>query len=149
MAAKDALTTTLNLDGFKNIPLKAFDRKALKKAYRESGRIIQQDAKRRINVKARQGNYPSKRTGRLVKSLKVKVSRPGLLAKVYHAKLADQKHFYAAFLHYGTKDRYGSKDGKSRGRITANKRNYITDALNAHADEIYVKLQKAMFEALG
>lgn len=134
----NALEAVLNLDGFQKIPRMEFRRAPLRKAFRRAGQSVAKAAKRKISGRlAGAGNYPSKRTGRMVRSLRVRVSRPGLLVKVYHEKRADMTDFYPAFLHYGTSRGLRARD------------NWIADALADHADDIRARLRDGLLEALA
>lgn len=133
-----ALQGYLRVEGFENIRLMQFKRGPLRKAFRQAGQAVAKEARKKINARFRghPGRYPLKRTGRLARSVRVRVSRPGLLVKVYHEKLSDQRDFYAAYLHYGT-----SRGVKARD-------NWIADALAERQSAIQSSLRHALDEAL-
>lgn len=132
-----ALEAVLNLDGFQKIPRMEFRRAPMRKAFRGAGQVVAKAARKRISARQAGEKYPAKRTGRLVKSLRVRVSKPGLLVKVYHEKRADMKDFYPAFLHYGTSRGLRARD------------NWIADALADHAADVRARLRDGLLEALA
>ncbi|QDQ87697.1 hypothetical protein FMZ60_08905 [Alcaligenaceae bacterium SJ-26] len=127
----------LEVEGFNKIPTQMFKRAPLRRAFRQSGQVVAKAARKKIAARVATSDYPARQTGRLLKSLKVKVSRSGLLTKVYHEKRQDQKDFYAAYLHYGT----------SRGLRPRD--NWIADALAAKEFEVRNTLARGMGEALA
>lgn len=133
----EAYVNLVGLEGFENIKLFQFKRGPMRKAFRSAGRLVAKEAKQKIN--ARSGgfsNYPAKRTGRLLKSLRVRVSKPGMLVKVFHEKRADQQDFYAAYLHYGTSKGLRARD------------NWIADALADCQGDVRSMLRQGLNEAL-
>lgn len=132
-----AFDTRVTFEGFTNIPQMAFNKKAMRKAYRDAGRVIQRDAKKRISYKRAIYDYPAKRKGGLHKSLIVKMSRSGMTAIVQHKTIPGSKYFYPAFLHYGTK-----RGLKPRG-------NYILDALEDRRSDAISIVKKGLLEALA
>lgn len=131
------LEAYLSLEGFENIKLIQFKRAPMRKAFRQGGRLVAKEAKQKISARsAGFSNYPSKRTGRLQKSLRVRVSKPGLLVKVYHQKRSDQHDFYAAYLHYGTSKGLRARD------------NWIADALSDVRPEVRSLIRAGLTEAL-
>lgn len=132
------LEAQLTLEGFNKISPRMFKRSSLRKAFRQSGQIVAKEARKKISARASGfSEYPVRRTGRLLKSLRVKVSKAGLLTKVYHEKRQDQKDFYAAYLHYGT-----SRGLKSRD-------NWIADALADMEPDVRQVLSRGLEEALA
>lgn len=137
MTQRASLDAVLKLDGFQNIPRTLFRRAPMRRAFRASGRVVAKAARQKISARASSGGYPAKRTGRLAKSLRVRVSKPGLLVKVYHEKRRDQDDFYAAYLYYGTSRGLRARD------------NWIADALADHEQDIRRTLEASMLEALA
>ena len=124
------------ISGFSRID---FDKKKIRKALRIEGRAVQKIARKLASKKLldSKGSYPAKQTGRLVRSIKVKVSRPGFLVKIAPQKTADMKDFYPAFLFYGSK------------KINlAPRQNYMTDALDARRESARSAILNALQGAL-
>ncbi|WP_417252747.1 hypothetical protein [Castellaniella sp.] len=132
-----AFDAVMQIQGFNHIPRTMFKRGPMRKAFRDAAQIVAKGARRRIASRLPVGNYPAKRTGRMVKSLRVRVSKAGLLAKVYHDKRPDQKDFYPAFLHYGTSRGLRARD------------NWIADALADQQAAVRAKLEQGLMEALS
>ena len=131
------LEAVLNLDGFQKIPRMAYKRAPMRKAFRAAGQVVAKAARVKISTRVAKDDYPAKRTGRMTKSLRVKVSKPGLLVKVYHEKRADMSHFYPAYLHYGTKRGLRARE------------NWIVDALNDRSVQVRAQLRAGLIEALA
>lgn len=132
------LDATLTLEGYNQISPKLFRRGPMRKAFRQAGQVVAKDARKKISARAAGfSDYPSRRTGRLQKSIRVRVSKAGLLVKVFHEKRPDQKDFYAAFLHYGTSRGLKAKD------------NWIADALADRAAEVRRTITRGLDEALS
>ena len=124
------------ISGFSRVD---FDKKKIRKALRIEGRAVQKIARKLASKKLldSNGSYPAKQTGRLVRSIKVKVSRPGFLVKIAPQKMADMKDFYPAFLFYGSK------------KINlAPRQNYMTDALDARRESARSAILNALQGAL-
>ena len=125
------------LEGFSRID---FDKKKIRKALRIEGRAVQKLARKLVSKRILNsaGDYPAKRTGALMRSIKVKVSRPGFLVKIAPQKTAEMgKDFYPAFLHYG-----------STKNNLAPRKNFMTDALDARREVSRVAIIKALEGAL-
>lgn len=131
-----------------------FDKKQVRKAMRKFGAEIRKDARRRVARRgvSGPGDNPGRDSGELYRSIKVRVSRSGFLARISPEKTAGMKEFYPAFLHYGVtgkprrKDhREQPKDGKWR---IAPRANYMTDALEARSDSICTGLRNMLQDAL-
>lgn len=124
------------ISGFSRID---FDKKKIRKALRIEGRAVQKIARKLASKKLldSKDSYPGKQTGRLVRSIKVKVSRPGFLVKIAPQKTADMKDFYPAFLFYG-----------SRKNNLAPRKNYMTDALDARRESARSAILNALQGAL-
>jgi len=110
------------VQGFSRID---FDRKKVRNALRIEGRAIQKVARKMVSKRMIDsvGDYPAKRTGRLMRSIKVKLSKPGFLVRIAPYKTAEMKDFYPAFLHYGS----------IKNNLEARK-NFMTDALDTRRE---------------
>lgn len=138
-----SIQARLGIEGFENIRLMQFKRGPMRRAFRTAGREVARSAKQKISKSG--GAYPGKRTGRMSRSLSVKIGSKGLYAKVRHLmpeppskwkKDPRDQGFYPAFLHYGT-----SRGLRSRG-------NWIADALRDRETDIRMRLRAALTEAL-
>lgn len=136
--------------GFKKID---YDGKALKKPMRKAGNEVRKIARKLISRRAvsKAGEYPGKQTGRMQKSLRVKVSKSGYSVSVYPDKTDDMPAFYPAFVVYGHRGP-GSQanDGPSHRnrkgkKVAAPRENFVPAAAEKYAETF----QKNMFEALG
>lgn len=104
-----------SLNGLSN----TLKKKALRKASRESAKVVQAYAKK----------YAPRRTGALVRSLKVRALRRSRRTKhvvgvqVWTGeKWFKGQQFYAAFLEFGTAERYTATRGRSKIRTAASRR---------------------------
>jgi hypothetical protein len=87
----------LHLEGFDGFDKKIdFDKKQIRRAMRRSGRAVQQAARKLVgkSMRSQPGAYPGRRTGRLQRSIKLKVSRSGFLVRVAPQLTSDMKQFY-------------------------------------------------------
>lgn len=97
-------------------PLKFFDLdpKALKPHWRQIGRVINKDIKRRLSKRglSRPGEVPGRQTGKLVKSSKFNVTKRGFSLFIFPKAIDND--FYAPFVIYGhvAPGRAGSGDNK-------------------------------------
>lgn len=138
------IEATFRLDGFENIPYELFNRRKMRKAFRTAGNTVAKRARR--NISGGGGGYPGKRTGRMFKSLKVRMGSGGMYAKVMHLmpmpastwrKDPRNQAFYPAFQFSGT----------SRG--LRKHQNWIADALEASGGDVKRDLQAGLLEALS
>lgn len=152
MASSDV---TFHVEGFDQFQKIDFDKSEIKTAMRKVGRIIRNDARRRVNRSDKSSGYPKKQTGLLRRSIRFKVSRSGFLVRVAPQMVSGMKDFYPAFLYYGVrksplKGRERVRARRKGGlkdkpyRIEPHSRNYMQDALDASAREA----QDIMFDAL-
>ncbi|MGS1116876.1 HK97 gp10 family phage protein [Castellaniella sp. UC4442_H9] len=134
----------LTVEGFDNIPRVLFNKRKMRRAFRQAGNVVAKRARR--NISGSGSGYPAKRTGRMRKSLKVRVGSGGMYAKVAHVMPAPastwrrdprNQAFYPAFLFSGT----------SRG--VRRHQNWIGDALAASTSEVRSTLQTGLLEALS
>ncbi|RFB73825.1 MULTISPECIES: hypothetical protein [unclassified Herbaspirillum] len=131
-----------------------FDKKQIRKAMRQAGRIVQGGAKKRVGKTggSTAGDYPARRRGLLQRSIKTKVSRSGFLVRVAPFMVAGMKAYYPAFLFYGAKRKPGARrDRRSKGtgamRIEA-RGNYMADELKDDSGSIQRLLEAAFSSAL-
>lgn len=130
-----------------------FDKPKVRRAFRASGRLIQRSAQKLVSRSQRSmpGEYPGKRTGRLGRSIRVKVSRSGFLVRVAPNKI-DMKHFYPAYLGYGVRRKSGARgkhaSGTGGGLRVEPRANYMVDSKDARAAEIQALLGAAFGDAL-
>lgn len=118
-----------------------FDKVKIRKAMRTIGREVQKQARKLVSRRgkaSRPGQAPSRSTGVLARSIKVKVSRPGFLVRVSPEKIpAMGEHFYPAYLHYGSE------------KINLKPRsNYMVDALEMRRAQTRDVLASALQNAL-
>lgn len=128
----------VGFEGFKRID---FDKVKIRKAMRTIGRDIQKQARKLVSRRGRvssPGQAPSRSSGVLARSIKVKVSRPGFLVRVAPEKIpAMGKDFYPAFLHYGSE------------KINLKPRsNYMVEALDIRRSQTRAVLSSALENAL-
>jgi hypothetical protein len=125
-------------EGFSRID---FDKVKIRKAMRTIGRDVQKQARKLVAKRGRAsspGQAPSRASGVLQRSIKVKVSRPGFLVRVAPEKTpAMGKDFYPAFLHYGSE----KNNLKPRS-------NYMVDALEIRRSHARSVLSSALQNAL-
>lgn len=81
-----------------------FNKKRVRRAMRQAGGIVRKAARRLVSRRgvSGAGEYPGRDSGVLMRSIQVKVSRSGFMARVQPFKTAAMQEFYPAFLHYGT-----------------------------------------------
>lgn len=159
----------VRLDGFTRID---FERKKIRKALRAAGRAIQKEARRLVSRRAisNPGEYPGKTSGKLQRSIQVKLSKSGFLVRVApYDKSGSMGVFYPALLYYGTKglgkigklapgEGRGKSNRRRRGEraaliserksnqnyIVAPRANYMADALETRRSAA----RKVVFDAL-
>ena len=125
------------IEGFSRID---FDKKKIRKALQIEGRAVQKLARKLVSKRIINsvGDYPAKRTGTLMRSIKSKVSRSGFLVKIAPQKTAEMgKYFYPAFLHYGS----------TKNNLKPRK-NFMTDSLDARRETSRVAILHALEGAL-
>ncbi|MDP3088864.1 MAG: hypothetical protein Q8M99_11845 [Methylotenera sp.] len=124
------------ISGFSRID---FDKKKIRRALQIEGRAVQKLSRKLVSKRILDsvGDYPAKKTGRLMRSIKSKVSKSGFLVRIAPQKTAEMKDFYPAFLHYGSKK-----------NNLAPRKNFMTDALDARRDVSRVAILNALEGAL-
>jgi len=124
------------IEGFSRID---FDKKKIRSALRIEGRAVQKLARKLVSKRILNsvGDYPARRTGSLMRSIKVKVAKSGFLVRIAPQKTAEMKDFYPAFLHYG-----------STKNNLAPRKNFMTDSLDARREVSRVAILNALEGAL-
>lgn len=131
---KGSMEAMLRWEGFDPFLRYQFDRRPFRRAMRRAGAVVSKEAKRRVSARA--GNeYPNRKTGRLRKSIRVRVSRSGFLAKVEPTQRADMDTYYPAYLFFGT------PTIKPKGH-------YMADSLQATRAEVVRILRAGLEEAI-
>lgn len=128
--------TNVKIEGFSRID---FDRKQVRKTMRVLGRDVQKEARRLVARRAisRPGEAPGRDTGRLMRSIKSKVSKPGFLVRIAPYKTSEMQDFFPAFLYYGsTKNNLKPRD------------NYMTTALDRRSANARALLFNTLQNAL-
>ncbi|MGO4326666.1 hypothetical protein AB4Z48_17710 [Cupriavidus sp. 2TAF22] len=133
-----------------------FDKKQIRRAMRQAGALVVKDARGRVTKQgaSKGGGYPSRRTGRLAKSIRAKVSRSGFLVRIEPktGKDVPASDPYFAYLYYGVrrgatrrKDHKAQSSGPYRVQPRAN---YMADALEAQAGPVRNLLSAALAAGL-
>jgi hypothetical protein len=131
------LEINATLDGFSRID---FDGRQIRKTMRLLGREVQKEARRLVARRAISGagEYPGRQTGAMWRSIKYRVSRPGFLVRIQPAKTEEMgSDFYPAFLSYGSKK-----------RNLAQRKNFMTDALDSRRAMARSAIKRALQDAL-
>lgn len=149
--ARDFVQIFVTVEGKERID---FDKKKVRKALRDSGRMIQKEGRRIVSQRAvsQPGDYPGRDTGTLRKSIRLKVSRPGFLVSIAPRMVEGMERFYPAFLHYGVKQgAVRQKDHKkqtiSQWRVSP-RGNYMVEALQRREVQAKTALANALKESL-
>lgn len=116
----------VRIEGFDTFSREVFHKPSIRKAMRRAAAVVSRDAKRRVSPRgtSHPGAYPGRETGRLRKSIRIRISKSGFLAKVEPSKRPDMDEYYPAYLFHGTK-----RGIQPRG-------NYMADALQANQSEV-------------
>lgn len=134
MSIDGGITTSFKWDGFDPFTRYQLKRATFRRAIRRAGAVVSRDARRRVSA-PNNDKYPGRKTGRLRKSIRVRVSRPGLLVRVEPTQRADMEKFYPAYLHFGTP------------RITP-RDHYMADALESSRAEVVRILRAGLEDSL-
>lgn len=134
MSTEGGIAISFKWDGFDPFVRYQLKRAPFRRAIRRAGAVVSREAKRRVSA-TNNDKYPSRKTGRLRKSIRVRVSRPGLLVRVEPTQRADMAKFYPAYLHFGTP------------RITP-RGHYMADALESSRAEVVRILRAGLGESL-
>lgn len=174
MSNAPRLAAYLHVDGYENFQKIDFNRKEVRAGFARAGREVQREAKRLVSKEARskRGEYPARMTGALIRSIRVRVSRPGFLVRVAPQKTGAMSDFYPAFLFYGVKSgarvgRAGAGEGRGKSgrrlkgetaRLKAERRgggwriaprkNFMADALDNRAGRVRAILRRAFDKSL-
>ena len=162
----------LHIEGWETFDRELFNRRKVRAGFRRAGQIVAAEAKMQLILARGSNGYPVYRTGRLVDSIKAKVSRPGFMVKVSPTKAPDMPEFYPAYLFYGVRQGArvrGLPKGKGRGKSNRRGRgerqaavaarrstgwrispraNYMVNALEDTAPRVRQVLTKAFTSAL-
>lgn len=106
------------ITGFSRID---FDKKKIRKVLRKEGALVRKIARGLIMRRAisKPDDYPGRKSGATLRSIKARVSKSGFLVKIAPVKTAEMgKDFYPAYLFYGSKP-----------NNLAPRKNYMTEAL--------------------
>lgn len=131
-----------------------YDPKALKQPLRKSGNAVRKIARKMISREAvsEAGQFPSKQTGEMAKSIKVKVSKSGYSVAVYPTKTQAMPAYYPAFVVYGHRAPYSETAQEARShkqragkKVAAPRKNFVPEA----ADKYAKTFESEMFDALG
>lgn len=134
-----------------------YDRKMVRKAMRAAGKIVKDRARRLVTKTGKRNNYPSRRTGTLANSIRVRISKPGFMAKIAPQKTPRMKEFYPAYLFYGVKKNplRGKERARARRRgqlqgpwLIKPRGNYMVDALRSTTRKVSEVLINGFKEAL-
>ena len=114
------------------------DKKAIRPYLRKIGNIVRRDARKKISLRktSRKDEFPGKKTGAMVRSIKVKLFRNGYGLTAYQdvpdsgGRIKNPKwKFYPAFLRYGVRVKRG-------GWRIAPRKDYINEAVTSRHDEV-------------
>lgn len=116
-----------------------FDKKKVRKALRKEGNEIRKASRKLISrrVVSLPDQFPGRKTGLLMRSIKVKVSRPGFLVVIRPEKIAGMKDFYPAFLHYG-----------SQKNNLAPRKNFMVSALESRRERSRAAIMHALQDSI-
>lgn len=131
------LEVNATITGFSRID---FDKKKIRKVLRAEGAIIRKEARKlvaRRAIASAPGDYPTRQTGTLMRSIKVKVSKPGFMVKIAPYKTADMTMFYPAVL----------SAGSAKMNIQARK-NYMETALDHRREKSRIAILNALQDSL-
>lgn len=126
-----------SITGFQQVD---FDKKKIRKVLRSEGGKVRKIARSLVMRRAisNPGEFPGRRTGRLMRSIKAKVSKPGFLVKVAPYKTDEMgPDFYPAFLFYGSIKNNLAKRG-----------NYMTDALDQRHEGARAAILNALKDSI-
>lgn len=166
MTTRPTLAGYMHVEGWDTFEREVFNRRKVRAGFRKAGRIVAAEAEMAIRLARGSNDYPVNRSGRLVNSIKAKVSRAGFLVKVAPTRTSDMADYYPAYLHYGVRKGArvrGKAEGKRRRRgerqaaIAARnagewrikpRANYMVNALEDSAPRVRAVLQKAFAASL-
>lgn len=132
-----------------------FDHKPVNSAILKEARAVRRVARRLVARKAisNAGEFPGKKTGALMRSIKIKSNKKFLFATIRPEKTAEMIDFYPAMLFQGTKRRLQKlKEGEGRGVSNRRRRGNRVLALAERASSSTFIIEKRgnyMIEALS
>ncbi len=147
----------MHIEGFEGFDRSVdFDKKQVRKAMGAAGRLVVREAQALVSSggPSGPGQYPAKRTGKLRKSIRARVSRSGFLVRIEPKTggSVPSSDPYFAYLHYGV--RKGARRSKSHkmqasGAYRIDPRaNYMVDALQHRAPAVRSLLSQALAAGL-
>lgn len=138
MSDKGSLSGQIKFDGWNSFVRDALHKPSIRKSMRRAGAVVQKKAKRLVSAGGRSdaSAYPGRRSGKLRRSIRVKVSASGFLVRVMPQRLEDMEEYYPAYLFYGT----------SRG--VEPRQNYMVDALESEQAEVRRIISAGLLDAL-
>lgn len=172
MSEQGKLGGYLHIEGWETFDRELFNRRKVRAGFRKAGQIVAAEAKMQLILARGANDYPVNRTGRLVESIRAKVSRPGFMVKVAPIKTAAMPEYYPAYLFYGVRQGArvrGLAKGKGRGKSNRRARgerqaaiaarratgwrispraNYMVSALEDTAPRVRLVLTRAFANAL-
>ncbi|WP_033458848.1 hypothetical protein [Bordetella bronchiseptica] len=153
MATKGGVNGYMHVTGWDSYRRLDFKKQEIRKGMRIAGRTVQKAARRRIRKGKAIGDYPAGQTGKLARSIQVKVSRSGFMVRVGPQKTpAMGEDFYPAYLFYGVTGKRARKDRRPQakdGRWRVKPRgNYMVDALEEQTGNVRTGLAAAFEAAL-
>ena len=151
------LSAYLHFEGADSFSRLDFDKREIRKGFNKVGRLVQKEARKLTGKAKRTANdgYPARKTGRLNKSIKPKVSKSGFMVRIMPDKSADMKEYYPAYLHYGVRNGAQRTRGhrrqtdRGRGWRIEPRKNFMEDALQKSNDRIVAILQDAFARSLN
>lgn len=147
----------MHVEGFEGFDRTVdFDKAGVRKAMNKAGRLVVIEARKLVSKGggSRPGEYPAKRSGRLRRSIRARVSRSGFLVRVEPKTGAGvpPSDPYFAYLHYGV--RRGAKRRKDHQAQPSGpyriepRENYMADALQNQAPAVRSLLSAALAAGL-
>lgn len=108
----------------KPIRLAKLDNRKVKKGLRKVGQAVAKIARKALSkrYKSKEGEFPSRQTGRLRRAVKSRTSKSGFTAFVYSGDIKGTDEQYAHYVYYGhrgpgtDRNSKGEQDKRQRGR---------------------------------
>lgn len=140
--------------GFRNID---YDPRALRQPLRSAGNEVRKVARRLIARRAvsEAGQYPGRQTGRMQRSIRVRLSRSGYAVMVSPSKTSSMPVYYPAFVVYGHRGPNTETEAQARRhkkrpgeKVAAPRRNFIEDAAKQAAPDFKRSMADALANAI-
>ena len=140
--------------GFRNID---YDPRELRKPLRAAGNEVRKIARTLIARRAvsEVGQYPGKQTGRMQRSIRVRLSRSGYAAMVSPSQTSAMPVYYPAFVVYGHRGPNSETEAQARRhkkrpgeKVAAPRRNFIEDAAKQAAPDFRKSMGNALADAI-